>query len=162
MQYLYWVHTSTNTDPLSEGYIGITNNPSARKSAHKKRFPGLLFTIIETRETREEIKTLEKQYRPVSNIGLNIAKGGAGSDMKPETREKIRQTMLTKSAELWTEERRQAVSKAMKGNKKKPRTLAHKEAISKARKGYVMSEEEKRKRSEGVKKYNQLKKQSTS
>lgn len=161
MQYLYWVHNKSNTDPFSEGYVGITKDLSSRKSAHKKRFPGLTFTILETRNTRDEIKALEKQYRPVSNIGLNIAKGGAGSDMIPETREKIRQTMLAKSVELWTEERRQNVSKAMKGKKKTPFSKSHRDAISKAMKGRRMSEEEKKKRSEGVKRYYELKKKST-
>lgn len=162
MQYLYWVHNTNDTEPLCEGYIGITKHPDVRKSAHKKRFPGLKFTVLETRETREEIKTLERQYRPSNNIGLNIAKGGAGSDMKPETREKIRQTMLAKSADLWTEERRQAVSKATKGNKKKPFSKYHRQAISKAMKGRIMSEEEKKKRSEGVKRHYKLKRKSTS
>lgn len=162
MQYLYWVHDLNSTDPLSEGYVGITNNPNTRKSAHEKRFPGLTFTILEVRETRKEIKSLERQYRPLSNIGLNVAKGGGGSDMEEETKEKIRQTMLDKSAELWTDERRQNVSKAMKGKKKKPFSKTHREAIGKSIKGRTMSEEEKKKRSEGVKRYWELKKQATS
>lgn len=162
MQYLYWIHSVNDTDPLSEGYIGITRNPDQRESAHKKRFPGLTFTILDTRDTREKIKTLERQYRPSKNIGLNIAKGGGGSDMRPETREKIRQVMLNRSEDLWTEERRQAVSKATKGKKKKPFSKSHKEAISKAMKGRTMSESEKVKRSEGVKRHYELKRKATS
>ena len=147
MQYLYWVHKSYHNCPLSEGYIGITKNPEQRKSAHKKRFPNSNFTILETRITRDEIKFLEKQYRPHSNIGWNIAKGGAGSDMTIITRKKISKTL---KGEVWSEERKRKVSEACKG-KKKPRSKQHQEKINQSRIGYQHTKETKIKISESVK-----------
>jgi predicted GIY-YIG superfamily endonuclease len=83
---VYWIHYTSHTDPYSEGYVGVTNNLTKRKSAHKKNpinpiIPralnkGAVFSILEENLTRDEALQLETGYRPTPRIAWNIAAGG--------------------------------------------------------------------------------------
>lgn len=91
-QYLYWYHLDTQTDPFSEGYIGITSDINKRHTSHKcsitskqthfvnaiKKYSieKMKLDILHIKETREEIGALEYAYRPVPNMGWNMIIGG--------------------------------------------------------------------------------------
>lgn len=83
---LYWIHYPDQTSPESEGYIGITSDFSKRIQTHsrytkyahiKNRIDsGAIVTILQENLSKEQAESLEAQYRPVENIGWNLAKGG--------------------------------------------------------------------------------------
>lgn len=82
---LYWIKTSDMTDPMKDGYIGITKNSLAtRLSQHRcsKRPIGYQVranevTIVELhRGMKEDILELEYKYRYKMDIGWNIMAGG--------------------------------------------------------------------------------------
>lgn len=86
--YVYWIHFLEHTDPYTEGYIGISKNPTKRFSYHCNKNSsdnyflyeslkkGAIQSIIHECESREEALKLESQYRPAENIGWNIISGG--------------------------------------------------------------------------------------
>jgi predicted GIY-YIG superfamily endonuclease len=87
--YIYWIHYPEHTDPLTEGYIGVTTNPTRRFKQHSLEYSshnprlyraikkGAIQTILETLEDKEEAFLREETYRPVPNIGFNLNAGGA-------------------------------------------------------------------------------------
>jgi hypothetical protein len=75
MQCVYWIHNENETDILTEGYVGISNDPQRRFEEHKDRF-GSVKEVVFTFETRQEAKDKEAELRPRWNIGKNIAPGG--------------------------------------------------------------------------------------
>lgn len=77
---VYWLFSSNMTvsDILTQGYIGITNNPNRRRHEHKRnteRFPEHDFRII-FQGTRVECLLIEEMLRPTKGIGWNSAPGG--------------------------------------------------------------------------------------
>ena len=95
MHYIYWIHQADHTDPYSEGYIGLSNQPDRRFKAHTTDTAGvgskylrdmsdsdkalLSHTILATCSSLEQARELELSYRPLPNIGWNIRKGGGVS-----------------------------------------------------------------------------------
>ena len=89
-QYLYWYHLDTHTNPLTEGYIGITSNIAKRHSSHmvskkithftnaikKYKVENILLDILHIVNTREKVGVLEEYYRPSKDIGWNMMPGG--------------------------------------------------------------------------------------
>lgn len=82
---LYWIKTSSMTEPFKEGYIGITKNSLAtRLSQHRCSTRPIGYqvranevTIVELhRGMKEDILELEYKYRPNMDIGWNIMAGG--------------------------------------------------------------------------------------
>ena len=83
---LYWIHYPDQTNPESEGYIGITSKFSQRILTHSKYSKyahiknridsGAIATILQENLTKEQAESLEATYRPEESIGWNIAKGG--------------------------------------------------------------------------------------
>lgn len=77
---LYWVHKPTHTDPYSQGYIGVTKRGiDKRFSEHKKTKPLSDDYIVEelcSSSDREYISSLEYDYRPTYNLGMNKNVGG--------------------------------------------------------------------------------------
>ena len=83
---LYWIHYPEQTNPSSEGYIGITKNFDQRVKTHSKYTKykhiknridsGAIIDVLVENLTEESAKTLEEQYRPHDNIGWNLTKGG--------------------------------------------------------------------------------------
>ena len=98
--YLYWIRLETHSDKLKEGYIGVSVNPRNRFLQHKynaksKKFgrkfnkdfkrnllTGDVLLEILYEGTAEDCYNLELAYRPVMNIGWNIAEGGGGSSTR--------------------------------------------------------------------------------
>lgn len=87
MHYLYWIHRKEHDDPLSQGYIGISNNPERRLKEHSSsKFTKVgkiinnsrcvELTVIKESTTLSEILNLELSYRPEPEIGWNQAQGG--------------------------------------------------------------------------------------
>lgn len=85
--YIYWIHLPEHQDILSEGYVGISNNPSKRLKSHRtrsnnphlsncfKKYPNIVMDVlIEAEESF--CKEIEEKLRPSKNIGWNIEKGG--------------------------------------------------------------------------------------
>ena len=105
MSNLYYVyHIKLSGMGLSDGYIGITNNPRRRWAAHttknntNKLFRNKLLkhgnkiqrVILDVFESREDALWLELTLRPLPNMGWNIqAGGGPSADMSEETKSKI-------------------------------------------------------------------------
>lgn len=87
--YIYWVRSPEMTDPMSEGYIGITNNYERRFSEHKSRgydtyfgnvikskgWESLTKSVID-RGTLDDMLKVELNLRPEEHIGWNLTKGG--------------------------------------------------------------------------------------
>lgn len=85
--HIYWIHHINHFDIFSQGYVGISNQPSERFNQHKSntnkhlsnafdkyREDVVLDIILESSE--EYCKYLEQILRPKENIGWNIAIGG--------------------------------------------------------------------------------------
>lgn len=89
MEYtVYWYKRPIQTNPYTEGYIGITNNMKRRDLEHRrnktishftnalKLYNDISYQILHTNITKEEALELEYSYRPDTNIGWNSAIGG--------------------------------------------------------------------------------------
>lgn len=121
MNYVYWYHLDTHTDPTCEGYVGVTNWLTRRRYQHrigngkgsihlnsalKKYGERVTMTILKATPDREEALLEELYWRPTPNIGWNICAGGGdapdctGRVHTKEVREKIsesnRRTKATK------------------------------------------------------------------
>jgi len=91
---VYWIHLPNQTDQLTQGYIGVSNDPKRRLAEHfniskfrndKNPFFGrilnkysseLIQTIIFI-GTEEACYALEEELRPAKNIGWNANVGGS-------------------------------------------------------------------------------------
>lgn len=126
MYYLYWIHDTQFTDPLTEGYIGISNQPKARFKAHTTNtasvgsskvrehvdingINSVKHSILSQHTDLESARKVEKAYRPKPNIGWNIAVGGGvtpdctGRILDEETKAKIRKKNIkTKATRTYT------------------------------------------------------------
>lgn len=89
--YVYWYHLDTHTDPITQGYIGVTNWPTRRHYQHsigsgkgsrhlysalKKYGDRVQKSYLMITYDREEALLEELFFRPVANIGWNICAGG--------------------------------------------------------------------------------------
>lgn len=75
MHYVYWIHDENETDLLTEGYVGISNDPDRRFGEHGDKF-GEVKEVLFSFEDRTDAENKEKELRPSWNIGKNIAPGG--------------------------------------------------------------------------------------
>ena len=78
--YLYWVHLPSYTDPLTQGYIGITVDKKERFNCHRKTFKdyfaqGAVITVLNEYDDRDTALRIEADYRPAPNIGWNTHPG---------------------------------------------------------------------------------------
>ena len=82
---VYWIHWTDNDDPLSQGYVGVTNNTSRRWRKHQKTenwrlhkciSTGGVMSVLHEGLTEAQALALEEEMRPEEHIGLNIARGG--------------------------------------------------------------------------------------
>ena len=84
--YLYWIRHDEHTDPSTQGYIGITNNPKSRFQSHKTSGEnkylqrninkGATMEILKEFRSRKQALKEEVKYRPDRGIGWNIMEGG--------------------------------------------------------------------------------------
>lgn len=86
--YVYWIHLPCHTNIHSQGYVGVSNNPTRRLQEHKnstnnkhlsraltKYSDSVLQTVIVNGDS-ESCYRYEECLRPTKNIGWNINKGG--------------------------------------------------------------------------------------
>ncbi len=94
--FVYWIHRESHTDPHSQGYVGVSNNPGRRYLGYLSYASGKgtgdssnnkhLISALRKYEDvvcdlmymgdREECLLLEEMYRPEDGIGWNLVKGG--------------------------------------------------------------------------------------
>jgi len=130
MHSLYWIHLNHHTDPMSEGYIGVTFSPEKRFLHHKKvqRVPSdSILSILHT-GTRKHCFELELKYRPERGIGWNSAVGGShgwryGFKHSEKTKKKLKLA--------WTKKRKIQHSKRLSATAKDRIGIPHpKQSIS--------------------------------
>lgn len=157
---IYWIAAHHHLDPFTEGYVGMSNQPAKRMKAHTtdtaevgskvvREYVGVnglgsvKHEILGTCESYEEARHMEAAYRPVQNIGWNLAKGGGvtpdctGREHSTKTKQKIAEgNLVTKSgrtyishfkgvSDRWSDEQKLAIGSAQKG---KTISQEHKEA----------------------------------
>ena len=87
MIYVYWIHHESQSDPKTEGYIGVTNDPDARFRKHRNNkennfvkgniAKGATMSILHEVSSYDEAYSIERDYRPDIR-GWNLAAGGLG------------------------------------------------------------------------------------
>lgn len=145
---VYWLHYKSHTDPLTEGYIGVSKDPEfrlwghindAKKGKHVNKYLArvllkhkdeIIQTILYT-GTSESAYDYENFLRCDKNIGWNIAVGGS----KPPSQKGV----------TFSDERCQKISQAKIGKKKPPMSDDVKKKISESSKGKKLKEETKEK-----------------
>lgn len=157
---IYWHYLVSMKNPFEEGYIGIakvTKYGDRWKNGLYKSYAGCAhFQKAIIKYGEENIETiilheglsmkqaicLEKNYRPLCNIGWNIKQGGGNYGLlSQETKEKISKTKKTQEYQydkIFTKETREKIRLSKIGNKN--------------RLGLHNSEEMKKKQSESAKK----------
>lgn len=145
---VYWYHLPEHTDIGTQGYVGITCNPRHRDLSHKRYASGA--TILQNafakhgeegilkkvmfKGTVEECMEREFHYRPLKNIGWNIAIGGGvppdptGRKHSQTTRDQIRESNLKTKAlrpepvspfkgrtDRWNDEQKKLIGACHKG-----------------------------------------------
>lgn len=107
---VYWIRRKDHDDVLSQGYVGVSKDKEKRFRDHfggrsspkltralQKYGDDIEFDTIATYSTKEGACEMERQLRPDSQIGWNIAPGGGyPPPIKdyPEARERIRQKLI--------------------------------------------------------------------
>lgn len=79
MAYVYWLHLQSETDVLTQGYIGACSNIAARLRSHKHRYKAIWDDVIVTKLVQAPIGycfEIESKLRPQKKIGWNNAAGG--------------------------------------------------------------------------------------
>ena len=120
---LYWIHLDIHTDPESEGYVGVSKNPTSRIATHLRRAEKGNHhnsNLIETVKTcgKDSMKSqilfsgteadcYDKEFllRPTKNIGWNITEGGRMGSGAPYGVPKNREKLNAKKAEREKTER---------------------------------------------------------
>ena len=105
--YLYWIHLMTEQDINIHGYVGITKFPERRFKEHQTRTKNpsnvtknilenngdVLYEILYCGDFSSCLK-LEREFRPTTRIGWNVAKGGVATKNEALTG-------ITKSVPVW-------------------------------------------------------------
>ena len=86
---VYWIHHPDHTDMMSQGYIGVSNNPNVRWNQHKNSNENLhlkhamnkygwdnLVKEVIVISDRNYCLDLELKLRPDNKIGWNLIMGG--------------------------------------------------------------------------------------
>jgi len=151
--YVYWIHKEHHTDPYSQGYVGISNDPVRRFKEHSNNKQksyvanaiksGATMSVLHENIDKVSAKSIEETYRPKENIGWNVAKGGGmpplGSWDKvnscPENRIKATEALLKRQRESgYTEAELHNIEsariRAKTGLHKTPHTTETKKLIS--------------------------------
>jgi predicted GIY-YIG superfamily endonuclease len=93
--YIYWIHYPEHTDPMTEGYIGVSKHPQRRYDYHSSEkynnnqhlyramLKGCVLSVLETFEDNAEAYLREETYRPTGHIGFNIIPGGGEHGRPP-------------------------------------------------------------------------------
>lgn len=162
---VYWYRLATHTDPYTEGYVGVTNQPQIRHRSHVKGLKGCgkilhnafkkygaeaIQRMVLHTVPKEEAYTLENHYRPQPNIGWNIAAGGGlppdttgrkdSQEVCQKRAESVRRTKAGKhypSVFKGVKDRYTKEQRALIGSYHKGKTIsdAHKKAITEKNSG---------------------------
>lgn len=100
MPVIYWIRYPEHTDPLAEGYVGISQDLDIRLAVHKRNATKNPISpkdkaLVGTRANEIVVETIfegtasdcadeEYRLRPTKNIGWNIAQGGKYNRRSPE------------------------------------------------------------------------------
>jgi hypothetical protein len=87
MYSIYWVHLPHHTNPLTEGYIGLSKNVRLRKNNHRhnpynkimeemSHRKDVIWDVLHTDLDRHWGLMIENYYRPSDDIGWNLQRGG--------------------------------------------------------------------------------------
>lgn len=140
--FVYWIRRTNDTNIWSEGYVGVSKNPSERLIEHYKsrvnhklkKWLSTETTIMEIifEGTEEDCLSAELLFRPREYIGYNISKGGSYPPEKPALgkRWKISDTSNYKKPK--SKEHRLNIGKGQLGNKRGPLSELAKKNVSKA------------------------------
>lgn len=136
--YVYWVHLPEHTDK-AEGYIGITNNPTARWADHRycarkgihrnpyfqnviNKYGDALVHEVIMEGTIEECAAYENKLRPEEKLGWNISIGGEKAGMYGRKHTQKTKELISKRSKenncvayMHTEESWAKISKSMSG-----------------------------------------------
>lgn len=109
---VYWIFDETCSDPIKNGYVGITNNVTKRFYQHKnaRRFPHNIQIIQLFEGTKEECKIEERKLRPDQHIGWNRAKGGGAYYSGPKSDKTRLKMSLAKKGKKFSDEHRQKIN----------------------------------------------------
>jgi len=104
--YVYWIKRKEHTDPYSQGYVGISNDPQRRFVEHTlsdykvgnaiSKYNDIELVILHECLVREDALSLENKYRPEDYIGWNVICGGKEpprNHLTEKTCKKISQTL---------------------------------------------------------------------
>lgn len=165
---VYWLHLPEHNDMYTQGYIGVSNNPTHRLWEHFndvktnshcnpylscviKKYPNQLIQTILFEGEKDVCYNYEEELRPTKNIGWNLNKGGdcppsnKGKKFSDEHRANITKSKLGKKRAPITNETRRKLSQSQMGRK---HSEEHKEKVRQARLGTSRSTETKKKLSD--------------
>lgn len=104
---VYWIHTKNHTNIKTDGYVGITKNPSKRFREHKstnhrcfvihnaiKKYGDELIYDIIWQGSYSGAIALEEYFRPHPQIGWNIRAGGSLQTFGESTKKKMSEAAL--------------------------------------------------------------------
>lgn len=133
---VYWIRLSEHSDVKSEGYVGISNNPTRRFKEHckcerdgilsnairKHGEKNLVLDVIEEGISFQEAKRLEKEMRPKMRIGWNTMTGGSVPPsnkgvIRPDQSEKMKGKNNPFYGKTHSDEVKQTLSENMSGVK---------------------------------------------
>lgn len=155
--YVYWYHLAEHTDVFTQGYVGVTRSLTARHNAHLGGYRGgssilgnafkkygsdkIIKTILHTTHT-DCAYALENAYRPMKNIGWNIAIGGG---LPPDTTGRVDSTEVRakRSASVKKAKAGKSYPSKFKGISNRY-TEEQKALIGSYHKGKIISEEHKK------------------
>ena len=135
---IYWIHSESETDITTQGYVGITKNLKRRIREHtneKDFVKDRIFDVFLCGE-RDFCKEIERQLRPKKNIGLNIAAGGGdppnakGLKRSEKTRRLMSLNNVGMKGMKHTEETRKKMRESHKNSKGRPHTEETKRKLS--------------------------------
>lgn len=132
MTYVYWIHLPYS-NILSDGYVGVTNNPERRWKEHKtknktaivhkaiKKYDELVYEIM-WQGSEEDALELEEYLRPTEKIGWNLTAGGGKPPIM--TKEAAAKAVTTRKRNNYkiSEETRKKIGKANARPRKIPKT----------------------------------------
>lgn len=126
---VYWIHLAEHTNPLLEGYIGVSQNVGERinqhfdeinKKVHKNKHliyavekykqQNLLVDILFT-DNEDVCYLKESEFRPTKDIGWNISPGGHKGPGRPKG-QPLSKTAIEKAKET----RQQRKERILSGN----------------------------------------------
>lgn len=131
---IYWAHLPEHTNPMTEGYIGITKQDLSRRidkhnsdtrrgfkrtihNAIRKYRDKIVWEVLEDNYSEFTAKLFECFIRPELNIGWNCAIGGSGGNTIDWTEERREQwSNLTREC-MKSEELRSRISISVSGEK---------------------------------------------